>query len=389
MQSFYKTLVTLLLGFLQSLCLAADSGKPIRIGVSIGLTGKYTEIGRIQKFAYQLWEAQVNDRGGILGRQVRVIVQDDKSDPQVAVETYKQFIETEKVDFVFGPYSSPITEAVAPLTEKASYPMLAAGASSNDLWTKGYQYLFGVMSPAKRDTIGFFALLSQSKLQRVGIVSKDDSFSLSVTEGAKQWAAQYGCHIIAYQVLSKTEPDFVGAAQVMRDKGAEIVILGGFYEDSVKMRQAFKQISWNPSAYYAASGPALSKFYQVLGPDAEKAFTMSNWEPREDLRLPGSIEFLKAYRARYNETPAYQSATAYAAGQILEKAILKAGSLDRVAVRQALSTMTMDTIIGHYAVDGTGMLLKRPPLIVQWQNSKLEIVWPEEMRTSKPVFNNN
>jgi branched-chain amino acid transport system substrate-binding protein len=100
---------------------------PIRIGVSLGLTGSCAEIGKLQEKAYRLWERDINTRGGILGRAVEIIVRNDQSDPEVAKGIYEDFIQKEKLDFVFGPYSSPITAAVAPIVDKHGYPTIAAG----------------------------------------------------------------------------------------------------------------------------------------------------------------------------------------------------------------------------------------------------------------------
>src|SRR5213075_2418137 len=97
---------------------SADPAPPLRIGVSLGLSGTYAAISDMQKKAYRLWEHDVNQRGGILGRKVELIIRDDKSDPEISKRIYVDYIEREKVDFVFGPYSSAITAVVAPVTEQ-------------------------------------------------------------------------------------------------------------------------------------------------------------------------------------------------------------------------------------------------------------------------------
>src|SRR5205085_6856372 len=100
---------------------ADDSHAPLRIGISLGLTGSYENITRQQQRAFRLWETHINERDGILGRKVQLIIRDDKSDPQVAKRIYEDFIEREKVHFVFAPYSSAVTSAVAPVTERHGY----------------------------------------------------------------------------------------------------------------------------------------------------------------------------------------------------------------------------------------------------------------------------
>ena len=133
-----KTLIVLFL--LASTAAQSGGAEPVKIGLTLGLTGKYAEMSKNQMNGFRLWEKQVNSRGGLLGRDVKIIIYDDKSDPQTAKSLYEQLILKDKVDLLFGPYSSEITEAILPLTEKYGYPVIASGASSDNLFQKGYRF---------------------------------------------------------------------------------------------------------------------------------------------------------------------------------------------------------------------------------------------------------
>ena len=363
----------------------ATASEPIRIGVSLGLTGAYADIARHQERAYRLWEKSVNAGGGILGRKVEVIIRDDGSTPDGGRRIYEAFIREEKVDFVFGPYSSAITAAVAPVVDQQGYPMLIAGAAADEIWKQGYTNIVGVYAPAGRYAVGFLALMSEVGVQRVAIVSMDDSFSLSAAEAARKWAPHYGLKVTSFVVVPTSKPELDGAAVEARRAGAQALLLSGHFNEAVDMREGLKRIGWSPVAYYATVGPALPKYLERLGPAADGTFFTSLWEPREDPRRPGSAAFLREYLATYGERPAYQAATAYAAGQILGQAIRKAGSTDRAAVRRALFSLDTNSIMGRFAVDRTGSQSKQLPLIVQWQGKKREVVWPLQMRTAPPV----
>ena len=127
---------------------AAMANETLRIGVSLGLTGGYAEPAEMQKMAYRLWEKEINEDGGILGRNVEIIIEDDKSRVERAQKIYRDLILKSKVDLVFGPYSSQITKAVAPIVNEQQYPMLAAGASADSIWQQGYKNVFGMWIPA-------------------------------------------------------------------------------------------------------------------------------------------------------------------------------------------------------------------------------------------------
>ncbi len=362
-----------------------STAAPIRIGVSLGLSGIYENIARHQERAYRLWEKRVNEGGGILGREVRVIIRDDQSDSEVAKRIYEDFVSKEKVEFLFGPYSSPITAAVAPLAEEHGFPMLVAGAAADGIWKHGYKNVVGIYAPAGRYAVGFLALMSEVGIERVAIVGVDDVFSLSVAEGARKWAPQYGLRLTTFIVVPMGKPELGRAAETARQSGAQALLLSGHFTEAVQMREALKRIGWSPAAYYATVGPAVPKYFDQLGIDANGTFFTSLWEPRDDLRYPGSAEFLHEFVVSYGEPPSYQAATAYAAGQILEQAIRKAGSADRALVRQALFSLDTNSIMGRYSVDRTGAQSKGLPLIVQWQGKRREIVWPPQMRTAAPV----
>ena len=365
---------------------ASDAKSPIRIGVSLGLTGQYAKLATDFKRGYELWANLVNQQGGILGRSVELIVRDDKSNNDIAKSIYTDFATSDEVDFILAPYSTAITSAILPVTEQYGYPLLATGASSDELWLRGYRHLFAISAPASRHTTGFLYLLSEAKITRVAIVSADDGFSMSVGDGANKWSQDYGITVVSYQKIVKGTADLTTQAETARNSGAEAIIMAGHFEESINMRKAMKKISWTPKAYFASIGPGLDSYYTTLGSDAEQAFTQSHWEVREDVQMPGAKEFIDAYAVVNKEKPSYYAARAYVAGSILEQAIKKAGTLDRKTVTETLFNLNTKTLLGRYLVDRTGAQTKSYAMIAQWQNGKREIVWPEELRTAKAIF---
>ncbi|HYD95902.1 MAG TPA: amino acid ABC transporter substrate-binding protein [Noviherbaspirillum sp.] len=361
---------------------AQGEALPIRIGLSLSLTGSLSEFGRLHRNGYQLWEAHVNQRGGILGRKVELIVRDDKSEPQTAQRIYEELILKDKVELLFSPYSSPITLAVAPVVERHGYSIVVTGAASEEIWNKGYKNIFGILPAAGRFAVGFLALLANASISQVAIVTTDDIFPASVASGARKWAPQYGITVAANIVEPRHSPDFLRAAELARQSGAQAVVLAGYLEEAIQMRRALKKIGWMPAAYYAATGGSVQKYAEQLGNDANMTCSTSLWEANEDL-FPRSLQFAIDYRARFSETPTQQAAAPYAAGQVLEAAILKAGTTERSALRRALSSLDMATVIGRFSVGPDGMLNKRFPVVFQWQDGRREIVWPPEAKTAE------
>lgn len=380
-----KTIVRLLFLFIVFLCMTvyAHADDYINIGVSLSLTGKFEPMGTGSMRGFRLWEADVNQRGGILGKKVKVIIYDDKSDIETAKSLYETLILKDKVDFLFGPYSSPITEAVLPVTEKYNYPLVISGASSDSIWEKGYKNAFGVYAPASQYAKGLFEIIVKKDLNNIAIVSADDAFSKGFAGGAQTWAKRLDLNIVLFEIFKKGTRDLTPFARKAKESGAQVLIVGGHLDEAIDMRTALKKIHWYPRIYYAPVGPAQDDFYEKLGADANYTFTTSLFEVRAN--FPGARDFYNRHIKEYNEPPVYQSACAYAGGQVLEEAIKRADSIDKEKMRERLFQLDMITIIGRFSGDKTGKQMRQHAFILQWQNGKREIVWPEGLSTAKPI----
>ena len=378
----FRTLIVLF--FLAFSAAESIGAEPVKIGLTLGLSGKYAEMSKNQMNGYRLWEKQVNSRGGLLGREVKIIIYDDKSDTRIAKDLYEKLILTDKVDLLFGPYSSEIADAVFPVTEKYRYPVVSSGASSDSLFEKGYRYVFGTHTPASKIITGFLELLSLNGLNNIAIIHADDPFSIKVAESTGKWAERFGLNMVSSEGFRKGREDLDEFVLKAKESGAQGLIICGHLDEAVNMRLALKRLNWFPKAYFATVGPTVTAFYDRLGKEAEHVFSSTNWEP--NARFPGSDEFYKAFIKAYKYMPNQQAAVAYAGGEVLEAAVKKAGSLDREKIRDSLAAMDAISIIGRYGVERTGLQLKHFNFIIQWQNGKKEIVWPEELRTAKPIF---
>lgn len=363
----------------------AASADTIKIGLTLGLTGKYSKTATLQMRGYKLWEKDVNNRGGILGKKVNLIIYDDKSDALTAKSLYKQLILQEKVDHVFGPYSSDITETILPITEKYGYPLLTS-ATADILWQKGYKHVFGLSLPASKQLSPFLEMLVINGLNDIAIVYSKKPSSEEFAKGAKKWAEWFGLKVALFEQAETDLSSFEKIAAKAMSSNARVLISCGHFEDAVNMRLALKKTGWRPKAHLATVGPAMHSFYNKLKEDAEYVFSSSKWEHEGGFRMPGCRKFYESFVKEYNEAPCYHCAEAYAAGEIFEKAAKKAKTLDKNKIRETLSSLDTTSIIGRYGVDNNGQQIKHSNLIIQWQNGKKRVVWPKNVSTATPVF---
>ena len=362
-------------------------------GLTLGLTGRYEHVGQMQSKGYRLWEKDINKTGGILGRKVRIILYDDKSDPVTARILYKKLIEEDRVDFLFAPYSSSITEAVLPLAQQHGYSLIAAGAAADRLWQSGYTNIFGLFTPASKIPVSFLEMTVTEGLQTLAIVYAGDPFSTDIAEGTRKWAQWFGLDIVLDQPMAKHEDKLNKLLKDIREARPDILMVCGHLDEAVNLRLALWDTChchsscqcW-PRAFYTPVGPGLNAFYERLHEASNLIFSTSQWEKDGGFNKPGSQEFIRSFKESYDQEPSYFAATAYAAGQIMATAITRVGSSDRQKINEALYNLDTMNIIGRYGVDRTGKSIKNFTMVIQVKDGRREVVWPLELRTAKPEF---
>ncbi len=362
---------------------AAPTGDPIRIGASVSTTGTNGRTGLYQQEAYLLWEAQKNASGGLLGRPVEMVLYDDQSDPTTGARLYERLITEDQVDLVMGPYASGVTQAVAQITERYGYPLLVAGASANSIWESGFRAIFGVYSVAGdyfKDIITTIAPAQDYKT--AAVIYEDAVFPMSTGQGAVTTLQDQGIEVVLEESYPQKATDVSSVLTKIRDLDPDMLIGGSYLPDSVLIVRQAKELGLNPRLYAFSVGAAQPDFVETLGADANYVLGPSMWEP--EIETEGNADFMAAYQQMWDRDPDYHSATGYAGCQILERAVTNVGELDLEALAEALSSLTMNTILpGEYRVDETGKQIGHIPLTVQWQDGQKIIVAPEDQQTGE------
>jgi len=363
---------------------ATAAEEPIKIGLSLSLSGQFADIAGDQEKGYRIWEQDVNRSGGLLGRPVSVTIHDDASSPETARAIYRRLVDEERVDFLFGPYSSLISHAVIPIAAATKRPILIGGAAADSLWEQGHENVVGIYTPASKFTLGFFELLVWQGLGRVALLAADDPFSRDLAKSARRWAKRFDLTIAVDLDFAKGTEDLSPLVREARRNDVHAVVMCGHLDEAVNLRRALRAIDWEPAATYASVGPALPAFLTRCGPDAEGVFATSLWEPHAN--FPGAQSFHDAFTTNHGGIPGYHAALAYATGQVLEAAIRQAGTAVPETVRNTLFDMDIMTIIGRFGVDHHGKQIRQHTFIIQWQAGRKEIVWPQAIQTAPPRF---
>src|SRR5262249_56400010 len=270
---------------------------PIRIGAALSLTGTHAAPAQSRQRGYQLCAKQVNDKGGVLGRKIEFVFYDDQSQPATAVRLYERLVSQDKVDLLMGPYSSPVSEAVASVNEKYKMPMVAPMASTTSIFKKGRKFIFMVQSPAEVYLEGLIELGAKKGLKTVALINEDTLFPKATVQGTIELAKKKGLQVVFVQAYPKGPPDFSGILTKVKAANPDVLGASTYFDDAVAITRQMKELNVNPKMYGVTVGGDLPKFYELLGRNAEFVYGASQWEP--ELPYPGAKEFVEAHKKEF------------------------------------------------------------------------------------------
>ena len=359
---------------------------PIRMGASLSLTGTYAKLGKNQHEGYQLCQKDLNAKGGLLGRKVEFVVYDDQSMPPTGVRLYEKLITEDKVDVVMGPYSSPITEAVANVTEKYKKIMVTPLAATTSIFRKEprRKYIFMILSPAEVYLEGLVDMAAKRGLKTVAVINEDTLFSKAAAAGAVELAKKKGLQVVFTEAYPKGNTDFSALLTKIKSTNADVIAAATYFDDAVALTRQMKELNVNPKMYGVTVGGDLPEFYDTLKGSAEYIYGATQWEPV--LNYPGNKEWFESYKAEFKHEPSYHSAAGYAGCLIYAEGVKRAGSLEADRVREQLLKLELRTMFGDYKVDQDGFQLAHKMVTFQWQKEKKVVVWPDDLAQGKVLF---
>jgi branched-chain amino acid transport system substrate-binding protein len=366
-----------------AVALPAAAQAPIKIGASISMTGTYAKPGIYQKEGYELCVQEANDKGGLLGRKIDLVVYDDQSTPATGQRLYEKLITEDKVDVVMGPYSSAISEAVANVTEKYKKVMVAPLAATTSIFKKGRKYIFMVISPAEVYLEGLVDIAAKRGLKTIAIVNEDTLFPKTAANGTAEFAKKRGLQIVLQEAYPKGNTDFSALLTKIKAANPDVIAASTYFDDAVALTRQMKELNVTPKMFGVTVGGDLPEFYDLLKQNAEYIYGATQWEPT--LPYPGQKEFMASYQKKFNHEPSYHAAAGYAGCALYLDAVKRAGTLDADKVRDQLLKLETRTMLGDYKVDADGFQLAHKMVLFQWQDGKKVTVWPDDLAAGGKV----
>jgi branched-chain amino acid transport system substrate-binding protein len=368
---------------------------PIKIGVSVSLSGDFSADGKAFQQGYQIWADSVNKNGGLLGRKVQISFLSDASSTTQVVTNYQKFITVDHVDLILGPYSTLLTKPSSVIANRYGYPMIEGAGGGPSIFTQGLHNLFDVSPPIANQLAGFaqyiLAMPAGQRPTSVAYATEDDPFAQPMVDTARKLLEQGGVKTASYQVYPAETTDYTPIAQKIIASKAQVVVLGSFLPDVVAYVQAFKQQHYNPQVMIASAGP--DEGAQFTGPiggatSAEGIMNPSNWYP--GLKTFQNDQMVKDYLAKYGGAAnaiSVDVAEAYAVGQVLVQAANKIHSIDRAKlITEMHSGDTYQSVQGPVKFDDLGENIATPAFLFQWQKGAFIPVFPASQAAATPEF---
>lgn len=357
---------------------SALAAEPIKIGFGMAQSGPLGGNGKAALLAIEMWRDDVNARGGLLGRPVKLIYYDDQSNPTLIPGIYSKLLDIDKVDLLLGGYGTAVQAAVIPIVMQHKQVLIGAGAVAvNEKYNydKYFQMLPNGPNARISNSEGFFqaAMTMEPKPKTVAIVGALTEFSHNVILGARENAAKYGLKIVYDSGYPSNQMEFGSIIRSIQAANPEVVFVASYPPDSAGIiRAAYEQKLKTRIFGGAMIGLQYSELKQQLGPMMNDVLCYEFYVPAPTTNFPGINEFIKAYQERAKKVGAdllgfYLPPFAYAGMEILEKAVTVTKGLDPNAIGRYIHATTFDTVVGKVAFAPNGDWAKPRLFYVQYR----------------------
>jgi branched-chain amino acid transport system substrate-binding protein len=387
----------------------AQGGNPIRIGMSLALTGAGAAPSKVINTALDIWRDDINAKGGLIGRPVELVIYDDQSSPPNVPNIYTKLITVDKVDLLLGPYGTNfVAPAMPAIIQNNKMTMSFTAIGINDKFHYPKYFSMVSVGPEGIDSfsIGFFDMAEsqQPRPQTVAILAADAEFAQSAAAGARNQIKKHGFKLVYDQSYPPSTTDFAPVVRAVRATNPDIVYIGAYPPDNVGIIRAANEIGLTPKMMGGAMiGMLVTPIKVQLGPIANGLITGENFAAASSKQIAGAADFLARYSerataARIDPLGFAWGPFAYSAGQVLAQAVTQTKSLDHDKLADYLHKASFKTVSGDFSFgkDGEWSVARmfwtqvqnaQPNNLDQFRHGSVQpIVWPPEARTGTLIY---
>jgi branched-chain amino acid transport system substrate-binding protein len=361
----------------------------IKVGIILPLTGEKAKFGEIEKNSFVMALNEINKAGGVKGKKIELLFEDDTGKPDIARAAVEKLISKDGVVMLGGGYGSSETYAISGVAQQKKMPFLINTGSADDITEKGWNFIFRL-----NPSVSEYADAAESFYKEVAkpksavILYENSLFGTSGSKDADKSLKAMGVQVALKEGYEHGAVDFKPLLIKVKNANPDLIYMISYVMDaSLIMRQAM-ELDINPKMFVGGgAGFTLPEFYQNAGKAAEGVFSADLWIPT--LPFPGAKEYFANYKKSFGKETEYHGAEAYAAMQVIADALKRSKSFSPEDIRQALAATDLMTVFGPVKFLTYGKKTnqnKLPTYLVQWIKGKMECVWPKQFATAAYVF---
>jgi branched-chain amino acid transport system substrate-binding protein len=391
MRSYSKALLAIaMLAIISAVPGGALAADGIKVGVLLPLTGAQAKFGEIEKKSYEMAAEEINAKGGVNGKKIELLFEDDTGKPDVGRSGVEKLISREKVPVITGGYSSSVTAAAAPVAQQFKVPFVICTGSADDITEKRYDYIFRINPPASEysEAVQSFIKEVAKDVKTVALLYENSSFGQSSSKSFEEDAKRMGLKIVVKEGYQAGAIDFKPILTKVKAANPDMIYMVSYVMDASLLMRQSKELRINPKMFVGGgAGFTLPEFAKSAGDAANGVFSATLWI--ETLPFPGAKEYFDKFKKKYGFETEYHGAEAYAAMYVVADALKRAKSITPKDVRDALATTDMKTAFGpvkFISYDKKTQQNKLDTYLVQWQKGELEAVWPKTVATKMYIY---
>ena len=357
---------------------SAQAQEPIKIGFGVSLTGGLASSGKAHLMSKQIWAEEINAKGGLLGRPIKLVYYDDQTNAATVPGIYAKLIDVDKVDLLMGHATNLIVAAMPLIIERKKLVMVLLALGSNAEFKYPRYFQSAAFGPDSKGVLSnnFFAVAKSlaPEPKTVALVGADAEFSNNVLIGARENAKKYNLKIVYDRSYPPATVDYTPIMRATQATSPDVVLLASYPPDSVGLVRAATEIGLKTQLFGGAMvGMQYASLMQQLGEKLNRVVNYHLYVPSAKMNFPGIEAFLKTYQAQAKEAGTdplgfYQPPFAYAAMQVLEQAIKATGSLNDDKLAGYIHNNAFNTIVGEVRFNELGEWATARMLLVQFQN---------------------
>ncbi|WP_217903930.1 ABC transporter substrate-binding protein [Bordetella genomosp. 4] len=387
---------SLKVGVLAALCTAlfsASAMADVKIGVINSLSGNFAAFGQRYNTGMQVALEEINAKGGINGEKVELIIQDDRSEAQSALAAVES-LNKQQVPLIIGSYASGITGPVSKVATRQKIPLIVLGSADDSITKPGSDWVFRAKHNSTIVAKAYFDYFdnlrkNNPEIKKIAVMYGNGAWPTSMSEEGIRQAEKRGYEIVGKQAYDQGTTDFRPILNKFRAANPDILLTSSYADDGIAIARQIKEVGLNTKVVAIDTASSMVSFIQQVGNPSENIVSAVTWSP--DVKYEGTPELYERLKKKAKEDPSFYEAEGYLALTVAADALRRAKSLDRDAVRDALTKTDLKTPVTDVTFENYDGFKGQNPIksvIIQIQNGKHVTVFPENLASQKAKFSN-